>query len=328
MHYQDMYFKRYPLGTIQDFIKYLYQATLGSAHLVTNQEDNYQYLVKEYETIEYDENHILFEEISDELVRVHLEAIPKDYLSYYHYFFMLSVEMNEDKQKIMDALVNVQNIPFAKDEWDKYVEEYIQKGCPVMRHSELFRKQYHPHYRLMKKEYVPYIQLLDKEGIIAIDGNSASGKSTLAKLLSEAKGYPVIAMDDFFLQPYQRTEERYMEIGGNVDYERFYQEVVNNLNQYTITYQIFDCHCMQLTSSKTVDISKGLIVEGCYSHHPYFKEYMDYKVFLSIDKETQISRILKRNGEKMLLRFVNEWIPKEDLYFETFEIKEKANIIL
>ena len=48
MHYHDMYFKRYPLGTIQDFIKYLYQATLGSAHLVTNQEDNYQYLVKRF----------------------------------------------------------------------------------------------------------------------------------------------------------------------------------------------------------------------------------------------------------------------------------------
>ena len=55
---------------------------------------------------------------------------------------------------------------------------------------------------------------------------------------------------------------------------------------------------------------------------------MDHKVFLSINRETQIARILKRNGEKMLQRFVNEWIPKEDLYFETFKIKEKANIIL
>ena len=328
MHYQELYFKQYPLGTMQDYIKYIYQATLGSAHLVANQEDNYQYLIKEYETIEYDEEHILFEEISEELVRVHLEAIPKAYLAYYHHFFMLSVDVKEDKQKLIDALLHAEDIPFSKEEWNAYVEEYIQKGCPVMRHSEIFRKHYHPHYRLMKKEYIPYIQLLDKEGLLAIDGHSASGKSTLAKLLSEAKGYPVISMDEFFLQPHQRTEQRSAEIGGNIDYERFYQEVVLNIKQTMITYQIFDCSCMRLTDKKTIDISKGLIIEGCYSHHPYFKEYMDHKVFLSINRETQIARILKRNGEKMLQRFVNEWIPKEDLYFETFQIKEKANIIL
>lgn len=328
MHYQAMYFKQYPLGTMQDYIKYIYQATLGSAHLVANQEDSYQYLIKEYETVEYDEEHILFEEISEELVRVHLEGIPKAYLAYYHHFFMLSVDVKEDKQKLMDALLHAEDIPFSKEEWDAYVKEYIQKGCPVMRHSEIFRKHYHPHYRLMKKEYIPYIQLLDKEGILAIDGHSASGKSTLAKLLSEAKGYSVISMDEFFLQPHQRTEQRSAEIGGNIDYERFYQEVVLHIKQTMITYQIFDCSCMRLTDKKTIDISKGLIIEGCYSHHPYFKEYMDHKVFLSINRETQIARILKRNGEKMLQRFVNEWIPKEDLYFETFQIKEKANITL
>ena len=327
MQYQE-YFELYTLGTMQDFVKYLYQATLGSAHLVSNQEANYQYLVKEYSEIQKDSHHILFEEISEELVRVHLEAIPQDYLAYYHYFFMLSVDIEEDKQELIDALVNVKDIPFVKEEWNMYIKEYIDSGCPVMRHSEVFREHYHPHYRLMKKQYIPYIQLLDKEGILAIEGNSASGKSTLASLLSKAKNLPVISMDEFFLQPHQRTKERFAEIGGNVDYERFNQEVINKLNEQTITYQVFDCSCMQLTSTKTIDISKGLIVEGCYSHHPYFKEYMDYKVFLSIDRETQVSRIRKRNGEVMLQRFVNEWIPKEDVYFETYNIKEESDIIL
>ena len=327
MHNQE-YFKRYPLGTMQDFVKYLYQATLGSAHLVSNQEANYQYLVKEYSEIQKDSHHILFEEISEDLVRVHLEAIPQDYLAYYHYFFMLSVDIEEDKQELIDALVNVKDIPFVKEEWNMYIKEYIDSGCPVMRHSEVFREHYHPHYRLMKKQYIPYIQLLDKEGIIAIEGNSASGKSTLAALLSKAKNLPVISMDEFFLQPHQRTKERFAEVGGNVDYERFYQEVVDKLNEQMIAYQVFDCSCMQLTSTKTIDVSNGLIIEGCYSHHPYFKEYMDYKVFLSINKETQVSRIRKRNGEKMLQRFVNEWIPKEDVYFETYNIKEKSDIVL
>ena len=129
MHYQELYFKQYPLGTMQDYIKYIYQATLGSAHLVANQEDNYQYLIKEYETIEYDEEHILFEEISEELVRVHLEAIPKAYLAYYHHFFMLSVDVKEDKQKLIDALLHAEDIPFSKEEGE--IGDIISQYTPT-----------------------------------------------------------------------------------------------------------------------------------------------------------------------------------------------------
>ena len=61
---------------------------------------------------------------------------------------------------------------------------------------------------------------------IAIDGGAASGKTTLAKVLSEKYHAPVIHMDDFFLRPEQRTPERFAEPGGNLDRERFLREVV------------------------------------------------------------------------------------------------------
>ena len=61
----NLYFKQYPLSTIQDFIKFLYQSTLGSAHLIQSVEDNYAYLLKEYESIQHDSNHILYERIHD-----------------------------------------------------------------------------------------------------------------------------------------------------------------------------------------------------------------------------------------------------------------------
>ena len=57
--------------------------------------------------------------------------------------------------------------------------------------------------------------------IIAIDGNCTAGKTTLAGMLAEVYDCNVFHMDDFFLRPEQRTPERYAEIGGNVDYERF-----------------------------------------------------------------------------------------------------------
>jgi len=45
--------------------------------------------------------------------------------------------------------------------------------------------------------------------LIAIDGPAASGKTTLAERLASRYGAAVLHMDDYFLQPHQRTPERY-----------------------------------------------------------------------------------------------------------------------
>lgn len=154
------YFERYPLSQIQDFIKYLYQSVLGSAHLIVDENANYQRLLDEYNSIDHDKTHILYEEISDVLVRVHLEALNKEELKDIHRLFMLSAEVSSSKEELLKVFSKVEEgivegwIPFDINDWKKEIDEYINKGCPVVSHSEIFRKQYHPHYRLMKKEYL------------------------------------------------------------------------------------------------------------------------------------------------------------------------------
>ena len=49
---------------------------------------------------------------------------------------------------------------------------------------------------------------------------------------------------------------------------------------------------------------------------------------MDVDPAEQQERILARNGREMLSRFISEWIPKEELYFRTFRIKEKCSICL
>ena len=69
--------------------------------------------------------------------------------------------------------------------------------------------------------------LLQEKGgraVIAIDGMAASGKSNLAARLAEELDGCVIHMDDFFLPPELRTQERLSSPGGNVHYERFEAE--------------------------------------------------------------------------------------------------------
>lgn len=164
--------------------------------------------------------------------------------------------------------------------------------------------------------------------IIAIDGYAASGKTTLASSLAEHLRCSVIHMDDFFLPKYLRTKERLESAGGNVHYERFKTEVIDHLADEVITYQRFDCSTMDFGDTVSLKLSDWLVIEGSYSCHPYFKAYMDLFVFVEIDHDLQIERIGRRNGTMMLKRFIDTWIPMENQYFETYDIKSNADCII
>lgn len=160
---------------------------------------------------------------------------------------------------------------------------------------------------------------------MALDGMCASGKTTMANRIKEqCPDVEVIHMDDFFLRPEMRTEKRLSEPGGNVDYERFRKEVAEPLmGTGSCRYQVYSCQCGGFVRSEEISNPKIVLVEGAYSSHPYFGDFYDAVFFLSISSEEQIERIRRRNGEKMLPRFLEEWIPMENLYFEKFGIREK-----
>ena len=164
--------------------------------------------------------------------------------------------------------------------------------------------------------------------IVAIDGKCTSGKTTLAAKLAEIYDCNVFHMDDFFLRPEQRTPERFSEVGGNVDYERFLAEVLIPLKLgKPFSYRPFDCSTFELTDPITVIPKKVNIVEGTYSLHPYFGESYDLRILLTITPELQRQRIMERPAF-LHKRFFEAWIPMENRYFEGFAISEKCDIVL
>lgn len=164
---------------------------------------------------------------------------------------------------------------------------------------------------------------------IAIDGRCAAGKSTLAGKLAEILGAGVVHMDDFYLPVEMRTEERLAEPGGNVYRERFLHEVIPFLNQdKPFSYQKFDCKMMDLGEWQQVPASRFILVEGAYSCHPAFGNYMSLRVFMDVEQEVQIARIRERNGVERVDAFRQRWIPMEEVYFAAYKIKEQADIVL
>lgn len=170
--------------------------------------------------------------------------------------------------------------------------------------------------------------LKEKESIIvAIDGSCTSGKSTLASALARDYDCNLFRMDDFFLRPEQRTPQRLAETGGNVDYERFLSEVLLPLKTgKAFSYRPYDCSTCSLREAVAVVPKRISVIEGTYSHHPYFGKPYDLTVFLKVAPEVRQQRILQR-PVFLHRRFFEEWIPMEQRYFAEFGIEEKADMI-
>ena len=184
------------------------------------------------------------------------------------------------------------------------------------------------HDTCMKDIYQKLKEISGKESrpaILAIDGRCASGKSTLGAQLAAEWDANLFHMDDFYLQPHQRTAERLAEPGGNVDRERFLEEVLKPLREgRAVTYRRFDCKTFTFEPSRIIEPKAIAIVEGSYACHPELRELYDIRLFLDIDPQTQMERIIRRNGPEAAERFRTLWIPLEESYFRECGVRESC----
>ena len=128
-------------------------------------------------------------------------------------------------------------------------------------------------------------------------------------------GCTVFHMDDFFLRPMQRTAAQLSTPGGNVDYERFAEEVLLPLRQGgDVVYRPYRCVTGRLGDAITVTPDRAVLVEGCYACHPALRDNYDLRVMLTVAPEEQLRRLRLRDPQKAE-RFRQKWIPLEELYF-------------
>ncbi len=335
---------RYPALLPQDILKFLYQATFGCEHLLSSSAGAEEALYKEASALKMG-GEPLIEPLGERYSRVHLSYLSSglSQKNLASLFFLSAKDEKGEEQELRAKLSEARRLseaglfPFSLDEFDRAVKEWERTGFPSLHHSEKFREAYRPAYRVISRRYIPFLPLfvaldkaLEKGPVtLAIEGGSASGKSTLASLLESLYGATLFHMDDFFLQPHQRTAERYREVGGNIDRERFLAEVLLPLSRgETVSYRRFDCHERSLLAPVPITPKRLTVIEGAYSMHPLFRPYYSLSVFLHIDKDLQRERILLRNGEAMAKRFFSEWIPLEEIYFEKTAVKEACDLLI
>lgn len=337
---------RYPRSCVQDLLKALYQSVLGCGHFAPDEAYARECLARELSDLQK-ESHpgCLCEELGA-YSRVHLAPMSESGLEIQTLLklFLLSAEAEtkEARERYLRAVDELEalgrqgELPFPKAEFLEQIAAHRAQGCPSLRHTETFRKAYAPAYRVIRAGYADLLPLFTRidammrakeHVIVAIDGFCGSGKSSLARLLERVYGAQTLHMDDFFLQPHQRTPERFATPGENVDHERFLEEVLLPLSKgKAAQYRRYDCHKQQIEEGTLLSPGRLCVVEGTYSLHELLSPYADLRVLMSIDAQVQSERILARNGVEMHARFMNEWIPLENLYFEKTKAESRCDV--
>lgn len=330
-----------------DAVKLAFQSAFGCGHLLSDPKSCAAYVQREMEATDEDASMPAFTPIGGCLCRMHLAAPEVRRLGSKRIAEMMCLTnervlaRRDNQERFEKALLQLTDMarkgetPFSLPELGSYLTAYRAQGCPPVSHSEMYRAAYHPAYRVVLTDLAllaPVMARLDTGAYraVAIDGLCGSGKTTLADWLGRLFHTQPIRMDDFFLPFDMRTPERLKAPGGNVHHERFKTEVLEHIQEGSFAYRRFDCHTDEWTPRRH-EATPVAIIEGSYSHHPAFEEAYGrlgaLRVFVETEEGEQLRRIARRDPD-LLEAFRSRWIPLEKTYFQAYDIKDRADIVL
>lgn len=337
VHWLDALWERYPRMQPQDVVKTLFQSLVGCGHLLADEETVVRRIEAETATLQPDHDEPLWEAIGFTYARLNLrralaEGLPARWIAR---MMLLSCQDQPamPRSHLYDTLCEV------PERVTRIPQDMLREAAaPLMDpdwlpgHSVTYHHYYKPAYRVISLEIArtvlpvltELLRLPDKPcTTIAIDGMCASGKSTLAERLAMILDAPAAHMDHFFTPHPQKTPERLAQPGGNADVERFCEEFLTPyLTQGHVSYRPYDCHADAFAEPIDVPAARYAIIEGTYCLHPLTGRPYDVQVFTYTGPSTQQERILMRDGEEMLERFITTWIPLEMAYFLAFRLPD------
>ena len=334
---------RYPAMEPQDGVKLIYQNEFGGGHLVADPAQSLERLRAEYAAAPRAPGVPLAENIGNGLVRVMLGAVEEgEYpLEALNRDFVRSASLHRggmdgfrQRLEVLRQMAWEGAFGFSLQALEDWLGPYLAAGCPPVSHSESYRAAYRPAYRVVLRAACLLLLVREVEAlatgegraVVALDGRCASGKTTLAARLARERGWSVVHMDHFFLRPEQRSPERYAQPGGNVDYERFLEEVLLPLRRgERPVYRPYDCHAQVLRPPVPFDPGPVVLVEGSYACHPALWDHYDLRAFLTVDPGLQRERIAAREGAESARVFRERWIPLEERYFSACRVEERCD---
>ena len=170
----------------------------------------------------------------------------------------------------------------------------------------------------------------ERPSLIAIDGHSAAGKSTLAAELQTV--FPDIQLvhgDDFY-RVMPETERFDLDASEGYrhyfDWERLEQQVLRPLAvQQEACYSVYNWETGVLGAEKVVRPRGVVIVEGVFSARPELRRYYDAIFLVETNERIRAERQKQRGDETAWLA---RWDAAEKFYLETHRPHTYADLVI
>jgi uridine kinase len=157
--------------------------------------------------------------------------------------------------------------------------------------------------------------------LIALDGRSGAGKSTVAEQVGAQVGALVIDGDDF----YRGGTDAYWDALGPaekmdlvIDWERQRSLLEQLRRGEAVTWQPYDWDADdgRLGAPVTAGPAAVVLLNGAYSARPELSDLYSQRVLLTVARDVRRERLLRREAERYRAEWEARWSEAEDLYFD------------
>jgi uridine kinase len=170
--------------------------------------------------------------------------------------------------------------------------------------------------------------------LVALDGRSAAGKSTLAALVAQLVGAVVIDGDGFYSGGTASTWDAMSaaeKAGHCIDWRRQRPVLETLARGETAHWHPYDWEADDGSLAQTLIVCEPapvIILDGVYSGRPELADLFDLRVLLDAPTDLRKEWLIEREGEGYREEWNARWDEAEQWYFGTVMPPEAFDLVL
>jgi len=162
--------------------------------------------------------------------------------------------------------------------------------------------------------------------LIALDGRSGTGKSTIAQVIASRVESVIVVSDDFYSggndDGWSGVSVK-KKVARVIDWQRMRAHVLEPLlaqrpaSWYPLDFTPGVGWVGWKDEAITLEPASVIIVDGVYSARPELADLVDLVILVEADDEASRKRLIMREGQSFMDRWHAIWDVAEDYYFDS-----------
>ncbi|MBU0513004.1 MAG: hypothetical protein KJ638_15060 [Chloroflexi bacterium] len=177
--------------------------------------------------------------------------------------------------------------------------------------------------------------------VVALDGGSCAGKSTLASLIESQLDTALIHLDDFFLADVPDDQWDIFTIEERLKYVFDWQRLRESAIEPLLVGKSAKWYAFDFESGLRSDGTYGMqddpivqepadviLLDGAYSASPVLDDVIDLAILVDVPVDERHARLASREDEVFLKKWHIRWDPVEIYYFTRVRPRSSFDLVV